>query len=89
MNDDTTPAPGDLTPPWAADLRSLLTDIRDRLDHAAAELIGVAEAARLVGMGERWIWKAAAQGTFPRPVKQGGRTLWRRRDVLRYLDRLS
>lgn len=50
-------------------------------------LLTVNEVAELLGGGvsTRSIWRWTTEGRFPRPVKLGGRTLWRRRDVERFV----
>lgn len=39
-------------------------------------LLGVAEVARRLDMGERTIWRLAGSGDLPAPLKIGGRRLW-------------
>lgn len=46
-------------------------------------LLTAAEVAELLGGGVsvRSVWRWTAEGRFPRPVRLGGRTLWKRRDI--------
>jgi predicted DNA-binding transcriptional regulator AlpA len=49
-------------------------------DNAAAALLGISRAT---------FWRRVSDGTFPRPVKIGAATRWRRADLLAAVDRLS
>lgn len=40
-------------------------------------LVDVNEAARLTSLSARTVWRFVSCGKFPRPLKVGGRRLWR------------
>ena len=46
-------------------------------DHSAAAMLGISRAT---------FWRRVNDGTFPKPVKFGGVTRWRRADLLRAVD---
>lgn len=53
---------------------------------AAERRMTTDEVARAVGVGSRTtIWRWVAAGTFPRPIRQRGRTRWRAADVVAWL----
>lgn len=49
-------------------------------DHAAAALLAISRAS--------W-WRGVGNGSFPKPVKIGSSTRWRRDEVLKVLERVS
>jgi len=53
------------------------------------ELLGANELAALLGVSSRHIWRMASRGALPGQVRLGGRTLWRRRSIMRWLDSLE
>lgn len=48
--------------------------------------LSTAETAALLGVGKRTLQRAVAKGAFPRPVKLGSRSLFRRRDVELFIE---
>jgi predicted DNA-binding transcriptional regulator AlpA len=53
---------------------------------AASLLIDADEAAALANVSRSTWWKLHASGRCPAPVKLGGRTLWRREELRRWVD---
>jgi predicted DNA-binding transcriptional regulator AlpA len=55
-----------------------------------AELLTLAQAARLCGLGERTFWRHAHSGAAPAPVKIGGgkhgSARYRRTELLRWIE---
>ena len=51
-----------------------------------ALLVGAAVAARMCGRSEASWWRDHAAGRIPTPVKLGGRTLWRREELCRWIE---
>jgi excisionase family DNA binding protein len=49
-------------------------------------LLPVEDVARLLSVKPRTVWKWAACGRVPRPVKIGGRTLWRRAELEEWVE---
>jgi len=49
------------------------------VDKAQPILVGVKDAARMLGIGERTVWKLTKEGAFP-TVRIGSRTLWPTRE---------
>jgi predicted DNA-binding transcriptional regulator AlpA len=47
-------------------------------DRQVVELLGG-------GVSTRSVWRWTKQGLFPKPIQIGGRTLWRRRDIERFV----
>ncbi len=54
-------------------------DFKDRL---APELISDKETAHLTGLHVSTVWAKAKTGELPKPIKFGGRTLWRRDEIM-------
>ena len=44
-------------------------------------LLPVAEVAELLGVSIPSVWRYAANGTIPKPIKLGGATRWRRSEI--------
>ena len=67
--------------------------VEERL--AGLTLLDVRSVAKLLGVSPRQIWRLVAmaeagQGSFPRPLRLGTRTVrWRVADVERYLSALA
>lgn len=49
------------------------------------ELLTAAEAARLLGIGERSFWRHSRSGIAPGPVKIGGTVRYRRSELLAWI----
>lgn len=53
-------------------------------------LLRAAEAAELLGVSERALWRGAGDGTYPAPVRLPGRvTRWRYADLRRWTEELA
>lgn len=52
-----------------------------------ALLLTVGETVAILGgkISARSLWRWSAAGRFPRPVKLGGRTLWKRTDIEKFI----
>lgn len=50
-------------------------------------LLTVAEVLELLGgdISRRSIWRWSASGQFPKPVRLGGRTCWKRSDIEKFI----
>lgn len=50
-------------------------------------LLTVEETLAFLGgnISSRSLWRWVTQGRFPRPVRLGGRTLWKRRDIEQFV----
>lgn len=48
-------------------------------------LIRAADAARMVSISTRTLWRLVSANQFPAPVRVGGSTRWRRADVERWI----
>ncbi|MHC4947205.1 MAG: helix-turn-helix transcriptional regulator [Planctomycetota bacterium] len=48
-------------------------------------LLDVRAVARLLGLGERTIWRMAGSGEMPAPLRFGRRRLWHRPTLERWL----
>ena len=53
------------------------------------ELLMVEQVAQMVGLGIRTIWSKVSAGEFPRPVRIGRATRWRRSEILQWIDALA
>jgi excisionase family DNA binding protein len=51
-------------------------------DTIAPELLTTAEAARLLGIGERTLWRHSRSGAAPAPLKIGGTVRYSRQELL-------
>jgi predicted DNA-binding transcriptional regulator AlpA len=49
-------------------------------------LLPARQAAALCGVSEATWWRLHSAGRVPAPVRLGGRTLWRRSDVLAFVE---
>ncbi len=54
-----------------------------------ALLLSDATAAALMGVSRATLWRRVAAGEFPRPIKLGGRTLWRRDELLAVVEKAT
>ncbi|GMV95129.1 MAG: hypothetical protein AMXMBFR82_49070 [Candidatus Hydrogenedentota bacterium] len=52
----------------------------------AKELLNVKEVADMLDLCQRSVWRMSDAGKMPRPVKLGSRSLWRKRELLSWLD---
>ncbi|HNT87895.1 MAG TPA: helix-turn-helix domain-containing protein [Candidatus Hydrogenedentes bacterium] len=51
-----------------------------------SELLSVGEAAVMLRLGKRTLYRLADVGAIPRPVKVGRATRWRRRELQEWVD---
>lgn len=49
--------------------------------------VGAADAAAIIGHGEAQVWRLTRTGRFPAPIRIGRRTLWRRDEVIAWVER--
>lgn len=49
-------------------------------------LLGVVDVARVLGLGERTVWRLSGSGELPAPLKIGGRRLWHRPTLEKFLS---
>lgn len=47
----------------------------------APAMLSAAGVATYLSISPRTVWRCAATGELPRPVRMAGRTLWRRSDI--------
>ena len=52
------------------------------------QLLSIKEVAEMVGFSPATIYRRLSEGEFPRPVKVGNKTLWKRQSILDWLDEL-
>ncbi len=66
---------------------SMSQQIPTQLIAKPALLLNADEVAELLGAGvsTRSIWRWTHQQLFPQPIRISGRTLWRRRDIERFV----
>ena len=55
------------------------------LDNIAPELLTTREAAKLLGIGERTLWRHSRSGAAPAPVTIGGAVRYRRSEILDWI----
>ena len=55
----------------------------------APAMLTAAGVAAYLGLSTRTVWRCAATGEIPRPVRLGGRTLWRRSEIDRAVEGLT
>ena len=58
------------------------------IEIVAPALLSAGQVAEYVGMSRRWIYRAMSAGEFPRPVKIGKSTRWRRADLDQWIAEL-
>ncbi len=49
-------------------------------------LIDVREAAELLGIGTRTVWRLHSGGRIPAPIRLGGAVRWRRAELLAFVE---
>ena len=49
-------------------------------------LIGCSEVARLTSLSPRSIWRLASAGQIPLPLRVGARRLWRRSEIVSWIE---
>jgi excisionase family DNA binding protein len=49
-------------------------------------LVGLAQVAEMLGVSRRHVLRLRDAGDMPRPIKLGSRTLWRRSELLAWID---
>lgn len=49
------------------------------------ELLGMDRVTRVTGLGKSWIYDRVNDGSFPKPIKVGRRTLWVHSEVQAWL----
>ena len=54
-----------------------------------AELMSDQPSAAWLGLSRATFWRRVADGTLPRPIRLGGRTLWRRSELRAVIDNLA
>jgi predicted DNA-binding transcriptional regulator AlpA len=52
-------------------------------------LWNVQEVAAKLGCHPNTVWNRLKSGSIPSPIKWDGKTVWRRDDIIRYVDRLA
>lgn len=67
-----------------------LKELRAELRAGAKRLLPIPEAAEYLGISPRTVRNELSRKTFPvKPVKHGGKVLFRREDLDRYIDGLG
>lgn len=54
----------------------------------SVSLLNVEAVARMVSLSVRAVWRMVSTGQFPKPVRIGRSTRWRRSDVEAWIDGL-
>jgi predicted DNA-binding transcriptional regulator AlpA len=66
------------------------TRVLERTDNSGPELVTTAEAAQMMGVGQRTLWRWSRCGVAPRPLKIGlgrqGAVRYRRRELLAWIS---
>jgi excisionase family DNA binding protein len=57
----------------------------DTLETILPELLTTREAAKLLGIGERTLWRHSRSGAAPAPVAIGGAVRYRRSEILDWI----
>ena len=64
------------------------TAVKEKVDDGV-RLLSVRQVAELLSIHQRSIWRMAACGQLPRPVKIGGCTRWRLKDLQAWVEKLE
>ena len=67
----------------------LMMAIKPEREKVEPELLTVEQVAQLTTLGVRTIWSLVSEGSFPRPVKIGRATRWRRSQIMAWVDSLD
>lgn len=67
----------------------LMTASKPEREKVEPELLTVEQVAQLTTLGVRTVWSLVSEGSFPRPVKIGRATRWRRSQVMAWVDSLD
>jgi prophage regulatory protein len=54
-----------------------------------ALLLSDQSAAAMMGVSRATLWRRVNLGEWPRPIKLGGRTLWRRDELLEVIEKAT
>ena len=70
------------------------TTTNDSLDYEYVEddapiLLNAREVARLLGIGERSVWRYVSRGHLPKPLSLGNMKRWRRQEIEQHLEAAS
>ena len=70
------------------------TTINDNTDYEHEEddapiLLNAREVARLLGIGERSVWRYVSRGQLPKPIALGCMKRWRRQEIEQRLETAS
>ena len=71
---------------------AILGDVQTRvLDRVIqpADLISDKQVGRILGMSRRTVWRRNSAGEIPAPVKEGGRTVWRRTEIEAMIEEMK
>jgi predicted DNA-binding transcriptional regulator AlpA len=52
-------------------------------------LLSDVQAGSLLGVSRGTIWRRVKEGSLPKPIKLGGRTLWRRDELVDAIERAT
>ncbi|QBF32309.1 AlpA family transcriptional regulator [Thalassococcus sp. S3] len=52
-------------------------------------LLSVQQVATMLGCHKNTVWNRSGTDTFPKPIKWGGKTVWRRSDIEAFVDQLA
>ena len=52
-------------------------------------LLSDVQAGHLLGVSRGTIWRCVKEGSLPKPIKLGGRTLWRRDEIMAAIERAT
>lgn len=55
----------------------------------APALLTVQATARLLSISVASVWRRSSSGELPKPIKLGGRTLWRRDEIAAVIEAAS
>ena len=67
----------------------LMMAIKPDREKVEPELLTVEQVAQLTTLGVRTVWSLVSEGSFPRPVKIGRATRWRRSQIMAWVDSLD
>ena len=76
-------------PESIAKVQGLMDGPANHPEASLPPLCRVSHVLKVVPIGRSTIWLWARQGRFPRPVKYGAITVWKREDVLTWLKQAA
>ena len=85
----TKPETPETLPEFGSEVLKILADVAATVRAQAADLLTVEQVAILTNISVRMIYEMVATDEFPRPIKRGTSSRWKRSDITTWVDSLQ